>query len=496
MKFHVSQAYPKNLDALILHVAKGRKTLPPATHEADKRLKGFLKKEMAAAKFEGGLGQTLVVHNHDARLLPVRKVILTGLGPWPASPDAIRKSVAAAMQQAQSCHLAKLARPVPDGQRPDVVTVAEAVAEGALLGTYRFTKHKSQDKTAAQTLTLVGGSTTARRESMDGIRRGQTAAEAQILARDLANEPPSHLTPKQLAKEARAVARKGGLGISVLGPAEIKRAGLGALLAVARGSDEPPQLIKLTYRSRKAGAGKQKHIVLVGKSITYDSGGLNLKPSRGGALEDMKLDMSGGAAVLGAMSALKKLGVRHKVTGYLPATENLVGGSAYKPGDVVMAYNGKTIEVGNTDAEGRLTLADTLAYAVDKDKPDEIVDLATLTATEISLGPSYAAIFASQPRMEERFTEAGERTGERVWPLPFPEEYDEMTKSAVADFSNIVSGRAYTLSGPLLLKHFVGKTPWVHLDIGSAAMAAKDSGYIKKGGSGWGTRLLLEYLSN
>jgi leucyl aminopeptidase len=280
----------------------------------------------------------------------------------------------------------------------------------------------------------------------------------------------------------------------VLGPAELKKAGFGGLLAVSRGSDQPPQLIKLTYRPK--GSKPKRHVVLVGKSITYDSGGLNIKPSKGGAMEDMKMDMSGGAAVLGAMSVLKRLGVKVAVTGYLPATENLVGGSAYKPGDVVKTVNGKTIEVGNTDAEGRLTLADALAYATATDKPDEIIDLATLTATEVSLGPAYAAIFATNPTTERKLRDAGEKAGERLWPLPFPEEYDEMTKSRVADFSNVVSGRAYTLSGPLLLKHFVGQTSWVHLDIGSAAMAEKDSGYVKKGGSGFGARLLLEYLSN
>ena len=325
-----------------------------------------------------------------------------------------------------------------------------------------------------------------------GVKRGEITAAAGALARDLANEPASHLTPKQFAAEARTVARKAGLGVSVMGPAEMKRAGLGAILAVAAGSDQPPQLIKLTYRP----AGAKKHVVLVGKSITYDSGGINLKPSRGGMLEAMKLDMSGGAAVLGAMSALKQLGVKVAVTGYLPATENLLGGSAYKPGDVVKTFNGKTIEVGNTDAEGRLTLADALAYTAKKDKPDTIIDLATLTATEISLGPSYGAVFANTEKLEADLKRAGEESGEKLWPLPFPEEYDEMTKSPVADYSNIVPGRAYTLSGPLLLKHFVGKTDWAHLDIGGPAMAEKDSGYTKKGGSGWGARLLLEYLSN
>ncbi len=474
----------------MLHVTAGDKRLPSMAAWIDKELGGELNKALKRKNFSGQAGSSALIHTAQGA------VIAVGVGKRPVDTDRIRKAAAAAVGQARAHHFTTLATPLTAGKRLGADAVARAIAEGAILADYRFHKYKQDKPHPDIQLYLTQAKGKAAQAAKQGIKLGTTQAEAQVLARDLANEPPSHLTPKRLAAEARAVARKNGLGVSVLGPTEITRAGLGALLAVARGSDEPPQLIKLTYRPRKVGTAKQKHVVLVGKSITYDSGGLNLKPSRGGALEDMKLDMSGGAAVLGAMSALKKLGVRHKVTGYLPATENLVGGSAYKPGDVVTTYNGKTIEVGNTDAEGRLTLADTLAYAVDKDKPDEIIDLATLTATEISLGPSYAAIFANRPRLEERFKEAGERTGEKVWPLPFPEEYDEMTKSAVADFSNIVSGRAYTLSGPLLLKHFVGKTPWVHLDIGSAAMAAKDSGYTKKGGSGWGTRLLLEYLSS
>jgi leucyl aminopeptidase len=213
-------------------------------------------------------------------------------------------------------------------------------------------------------------------------------------------------------------------------------------------------------------------------------------------LEEMKMDMAGGAAVIGAMSALKQLGIKHKVTGYIAATENLLGGGAYKPGDVIKTYNGKTIEIGNTDAEGRVTLADVLAYAADKDKPDLMIDLGTLTATDISLGPDYAAIFATDPKVERRLREIGDEVGEKVWPLPWPDEYQEMTKSPVADFSNIVASRVYTASVPLLLKNFVGKTSWVHLDIGSPASSEKDRGYLKKGGTGFGVRLLLEYLQH
>ena len=488
MKFHVVHRPPiKDIEALVLHVTAGDKRLPSMATWIDKELGGELGKALKRKKFKGAAGSSALIHTAQGA------VIVVGVGKRPVDRDRIRRAAAAAVGQARAHHFTKLATPLTAGKRLAVDAVARSITEGAILTDYRFHKYKQDGKEPEIDFYLTQVKGKAAQDAKRGIRTGTIEAEAQTLARDLANEPPSHLTPKQLAKEARAVARKHGLGISVLGPVEIRRAGLGALLAVAKGSDEPPQLIKLTYRPR----GAKKHVVLVGKSITYDSGGINLKPSRGGALEDMKLDMSGGAAVLGAMSALGKLGVKHRVTGYLPATENLLGGSAYKPGDVVTTYNGKTIEVGNTDAEGRLTLADALAYATARDKPDEIIDLATLTATEVSLGPSYAAIFSNSPRLEKRFTEAGERAGEKVWPLPFPEEYDEMTKSAVADFRNdVTSSRAYTLSGPLLLKHFVGKTPWVHLDIGSAAMASKDSGYTKKGGSGWGTRLLLHYLSD
>ena len=495
MKFHVVTKYPGKLDAIVARVIEGEKKVSsPLTKALDQKLGGAIKQELERRKYKTKAGQTFVVHAHGK--LPASHVIVLVVNRAPWKTDHYRRSSAELVKAARSHHLYRIGDD-RSGKVYDQETLA-AITEGALLGDYAFNRHRSNHRRTEIEYFLLPGRN-KRGDLERGLSRGRITAEAQILARDLANEPPSHLTPKQLAKEARAVARKHGLGISVLGPAEMRRAGLGAILAVAKGSDEPPQLIKLTYRPRGGASGgrkKPKHVVLVGKSVTYDSGGINIKPSRGGSLESMKLDMSGGAAVLGAMSALKRLGVKHAVTGYLPATENLLGGSAYKPGDVVKTFNGKTIEVGNTDAEGRLTLADALAYAVAKDKPDEIIDLATLTATDISLGPSYAAIFSTKAALENRLEESGQRTGEKVWPLPFPSEYDDMTKSEVADFSNVVSGRAYTLSGPLLLKHFVGKTPWVHLDIGGPAEAEKDSGYVKKGGSGFGTRLLLEYLSN
>lgn len=489
MKFHVVEHPPPSVlpkSVLVLHVTQGDSKLPSLTARIDKETGGRLKKEIKRRKFSGAPGASTWIQSEYGPAL------LIGVGKRPVTLDRIRQAAATAVREARAHHYEAIATPATGGTRLGPEAVAQAMVEGATLGDYQFDKHKSGGNRPELDfyVTRAGKNAAAVKR---GVARGRITAEAGSLARDLANEPPSLLTPKQLAAEARSVAKRNGLKIAVLGPAELKKAGFGATLAVAKGSQEPPQLIKLTY----VPSGKpKKHVVLVGKSITYDAGGLNLKPSKGGGLEEMKMDMSGGAAVLGAMSALKRLGVKAKVTAYLPATENMLGGGAYKPGDVVKTVSGKTIEIGNTDAEGRLTLADTLAYAVAKDKPDEIVDLATLTQTEISLGPAYAAVFATDPKFEERLRNAGEESGERLWPLPFPEEYDEMTKSPVADFSNIVSGRAYTLSGPLLLKHFVGKTTWAHLDIGGPAMSGKDAGYVKKGGSGFGTRLLLEYLTN
>ncbi|HEY8108648.1 MAG TPA: leucyl aminopeptidase [Patescibacteria group bacterium] len=489
MKFHVSKTIPRGTDAFVVSFVKG-KGVPKdfAAYLSAADLKD-IDREAKRRKAKGTVGEQFLLPAPQG--LKCSWLLVAGVGTGGSDED-IRKINGSLAPFARQHHLYSLALMAPPAKSAGVLS---ACAEGLLLGDYKFTKHKSGKARKPLGIVAITPKPTpayaaALKRAWD---RGRVTAEAQVLARDLANEPPSHLTPKQFAKEARVIAKQSGLGISVLGPAEMKRAGLGATLAVAKGSDEPPQFIKLTYRPKTR---SKKHVVLVGKSVTYDAGGINIKPTRGGSLESMKLDMSGGAAVLGAMSALKKLGVKHRVTGYLPAVENLLGGAAYKPGDVVKTFNGKTIEVGNTDAEGRLTLADALAHTAAKDKPDEIIDLATLTATDISLGPSYAAIFATKPGLEKKLREAGERTGEKVWPLPFPAEYDDMTKSEVADFSNIVSGRAYTLSGPLLLKHFVGTVPWVHLDIGGPATPDRDSGYTKKGGSGFGTRLLLEYLSN
>jgi len=289
-----------------------------------------------------------------------------------------------------------------------------------------------------------------------------------------------------MAQEARAAGRRFGFRCTVLDPAAQRRLGMNALLGVARGSREPSQFIVLEYK----GPGGKKPLVWLGKGITFDSGGISIKPAD--KMEQMKYDMSGGAAVLGAVRAVAALKLPVHVVGLVPATENLPGGSAQKPGDVVRALGGKTIEVINTDAEGRLVLADALGYA-QRFKPAAMVDLATLTgACVVALGQHCMGLMTNHPGWGGRVKEAAKRSGERAWELPLWPDYTEAIKSDVADVKNVGDGKAGTITAAAFLKEFAGKTPWVHLDIAGVAWADADKGYLRKGATGVGVRLLVE----
>jgi leucyl aminopeptidase len=310
-----------------------------------------------------------------------------------------------------------------------------------------------------------------------------------FLARDLINEPASVSTPTYLADHAAKILRSDGIRGEIWGPAKIKAAKMAGLLAVARGSIEEPRFIKLIYTP----TGKpKKKIALVGKGITFDSGGLSLKPPK--SMETMKHDMSGGAAVLGVMSVISHLKPQVHVTGYVPATENLPSGTAQKPGDIIRYKNGKTVEVLNTDAEGRLILADALIQAVN-DIPDVIIDLATLTgACVVALGSQIAGLFSNSQELSETLIRCGKEAGEQLWPLPLVREYKDDIKSTVADIKNTGSGNAGAIAAALFLQEFVGEVPWAHLDIAGPAFSEKDSSYVPKGGTGFGVRTLARYL--
>jgi leucyl aminopeptidase len=325
----------------------------------------------------------------------------------------------------------------------------------------------------------------------DQLAEAAAFAAAVALARDLSNTPSARKSPQWLADAAVDVAARSGLTIRVWNEAELAKGGFGGIVAVGAGSQRPPCLIELSYDP----PGADRHIALIGKGITFDSGGLSLKPNDG--MKTMKTDMAGGAAVIAAMSALASLGVTTKVTGLVAAAENMPSGSAYRPGDVLTHFGGRTVEVLNTDAEGRLVLADALAYADTVLAADPIVDVATLTgAARIALGTSYGALYCTSEDLAAALVQAGQASGDRLWRMPLPQDYRAALDSPVADLAHIdrAGGQAGSISAALFLREFAGSRSWAHLDIAGAARCASDDGELTAGATGFGTRVLLRWL--
>jgi leucyl aminopeptidase len=329
---------------------------------------------------------------------------------------------------------------------------------------------------------------------IDGLRRmvdrGKTVATAVARARDLVNEPAGELTPRRLAEIAKDLAKKAGLEAKVLGPKDCEKLGMGMYLAVAQGSDEEPRLIHLLYKPKSK---PRKRIVLIGKGVTFDSGGLSLKPSA--SMEDMKIDMAGAAVVISAIAALSELGVPYEVHAIAAATENMPSGKAYKLGDVLRSMAGKTVEINNTDAEGRLTLGDAITYA-QAAEPDEVFDFATLTgACMVALGPHIAGVMSNDEALRDRWLAAARNAGEDMWPLPLPDRLKEQLKSEIADMKNTGDRYGGAITAGLFLKEFAGETPWLHVDLAGPASADKEWGHIGKGGTGFGVATIVEYLT-
>ena len=356
--------------------------------------------------------------------------------------------------------------------------------EGALLGLYTYKKYKKNgNNKALVNITVLADRTL---ELSDRIKQAEAVTKAVCFARDLVNAPGNDMTPTHLAKAASSLRSK-NLSIRVLGKNEAKKLGMGAFLAVAKGSSEEPRFIILDYKG-----GRGAPVVLIGKAITFDSGGLSLKPSDG--MEKMKYDMAGGAAVLGVMKAAAELRMPVHLIGILPATENLPGGKATKPGDVVRSLGGKTIEIINTDAEGRLVVADAIEYAK-RLKPRAIIDIATLTgACSVTFGNEAIAMMGNDRKLLDVLKKSGEKTYERVWEMPLFEEYEEYLKSDIADVKNIGGRNGGLVTAAYFLYKFAGDMPWVHLDIAGTAWTEKDKPYVPKGASGIGTRLILNAI--
>jgi leucyl aminopeptidase len=465
-------------DLLVLPVA------PDAVRGAVRALgrrAGQLGRRATAADFRGRADETLLHHGDGGAIL------LAGTGPDGRTPDGWRKLGARARRDAERLgarHVAVALGPAA----ADPANLA-AVADAFVLAGYAFDRYKLDRKPSkVAALTLVGDApppATRWKAALGGI----AAVDALVFAaRDLVNEPPSVATPTFIAKHAERLAvETPGLKVEVWSGARLERESLAGLLAVARGTHEAPRFIQLRW----APANARRHVALVGKGITFDSGGLSLKPPK--SMETMKYDMAGAATVLSAVAAAARLGLPVDVTAFAPTTENLPGHAAQKPGDVITFMNGKTAEVLNTDAEGRLVLADALALAA-KRKPDVIVDVATLTgAARVALGPSYAAVLGNDQPTIDGLVAAGAAVGEPIWQLPLAPEYRDDIRSTIADVKN-VGGEAGTITAALFLAEFVGDAKWAHLDIAGPAFAEKEGTLTGKGATGFGVRLLVEWL--
>lgn len=456
--------------------------IPVAEDGAVPKALGLDRATLAAAGFDGKVGQALLVPKADGPLL-----VAVGVGKANgADASALRDAAAAfARAAAKGTHLATS---LPDAGRVKPEVAAQAVVEGMLLARYRYDALKSEPTgNPLQQVSLVTIAERGRAATA-GAERGRTLATAGALARDLANAPPKHLTAEGIASVARRVGKQAGLAVEVFDKDAIARLELGGLLGVNAGSVEPPRMVRLTYRPKGKSGG---HLILVGKGLTYDSGGINVKP-RDPMHAVMKMDMSGAGAVLAAMSALPALGVKATVTGYLMCTDNMPSGSAMKMGDVLTQRGGRTIEINNTDAEGRLALADGLVLAVEQ-KPDAVVNIGTLTgACMLALGDQIAGVFANNQRLAEQVKAAAARTDESVWQLPLDKRYRKQLESNVADMENMGDAAPGAITAALYLSEFVGDTPWAHLDICGPMQVTADESWRSRGATGFGARLLAE----
>ena len=486
--------YDVPVDALVVTVYQGEKADEGALKELDERTGGIVSEMLGTDEMRGKQGDMVYVHRPGK--LRAERLLLVGAGKREEfSLDTIRKVAGSAARFLRGKGARSMA--VVRRSQLDIGASAQAAVEGVLLGLFEPDMYKTENKEERRIdeLVLVAASPGSEDALARGVECGRIIGEAVNLARELSNEPSSTLTPSELAERAKETAGKFGLDIDVLDEARMKELGMGALLGVARGSDEPAKLIVLRYTPGEGGSTDDSEVIaIVGKGITFDSGGISIKPAEG--MEKMKYDMSGAAATLAAMRAIAQLKPRANVIGLMPTTENMPSGRAYKPGDVLRAMSGKTIEVINTDAEGRLILADAISYAR-KLGATRIIDLATLTgAVSIALGTINVAILGNDQAFVDEVREAAREVGERFWQLPMDDDYREMIKSDIADIKNSAGRYAGTITAAYFLREFAEDTPWVHLDIAGTAWENERKPYMAKGPTGVAIRTLINYVCN
>lgn len=477
-------------DAVIVNLFEGVRVPGGATGAVDRALDGQIARQIAEDEFEGKLGECMIVR--PCKPFVAKKVVVVGLGKQQDFGSLeIMKASASAARKCQDLKAARAASILHGAGIAGLPAYdcARATALGAILGTYEFIRYKTENdkKKPVQDFTVVEMSAEKIAGIQQGVDRANLVGDAVTFARDLINEPSNVVTPSYLADVAQSIAGETGAACRVMDRAEFEDAGMGLFAAVAKGSTTEPKFIELSYKHPEA----KRTVAIIGKGITYDTGGYSLKPTD--SMVTMKDDMSGAAAVLATMRAIGRSKPKLNVFTLVAATENSIGPSAIHPGDVVTSYSGKTVEINNTDAEGRLTLGDVVAYA-NKLGVDEMIDLATLTgACVTALGREISGVLGTHTEMVERLIAAGRLCGEALWQLPLHTDYKEHLKSDVADLKNAEKAGGGAIIGALFIHSFVGDTPWAHIDL-SSAFIDKDLPLARKGALGIGTGTLIEYL--
>ncbi|MBI5794381.1 leucyl aminopeptidase [Candidatus Uhrbacteria bacterium] len=490
MRVYKGDLTQEKADLLVVGHFSDAKVLSGALSILDKAMAGRLAKLMNEDGFKAKLATTFFTHVNGE--IAAKRVLVVGLGKKEeVDLEAVRQAAAVAVNVAKECGAKTVVSELHLHGGLKASDCAQAMVEGARLADYSFNKYKKPSHKSPKLFAIVANDGRDVRSAEKGLALGELAAQGTIFARDLVNTPAHDVHPETLVDVAKAIAKgKSSIRVRVFDREALKRMGAGGILGVAQGSDHPPYLVHMTYKPAKP---SKKSIALVGKAVTFDSGGLSLKPAD--FMMTMKCDMAGAAAVLGAFSVIARLAPAVEVHGIFGAVENMPSGGAIRPGDVLTAMNKKTMEVLNTDAEGRLTLADTLSYAV-KLKPSFIVDLATLTgACVVALGEEITGLMSNDDKVAAHVLSAAALAGEKMWRLPLEKNYKKVIKSQVADLQNIGNKWGGALTAGLFLEEFVDKTPWVHLDIAGPAFAERDiDAYTHKGATGHGVRTLSALL--
>ncbi|MFQ6031397.1 MAG: leucyl aminopeptidase [Candidatus Zixiibacteriota bacterium] len=488
--------------AMILGHFEDQKRLTGPAQAIDNRLSGMISHLLKTKDFVGKLNQTAIIYPEGKLSTP--RIILVGLGrreefdrPGQAGAclDKLRQAFGAVSRRAKELRIrsfSTMSFPT-DLKGLDPGKGSQAMVEGILLSNYQMDQYKTiKEHRSLEAFTIVEEDAKRIRAIEKGAKLGEIFSWATNFSRDLANHPSNILTPARLSLEAEKLAAEHNLRCKILSLPEIKRLKMNSFLAVASGSKQPPKLIILEYRPPEE--KKPNTLALVGKGVTFDAGGLSLKTTD--LMQEMKGDMTGGAVVMSTIAASAKLKLPLNLIGIIPATENLPSGSALKIGDIITSHSGRTIEILNTDAEGRLILADAISYAK-VFKPDAILVIATLTsAIKIALGTICAGVFGNHEKLKNQMIQAGQKTGERVWELPLWDDYQELLKSDLADIKNVGGKPAGAIIAARFLQNFIGDYPWVHVDIAGVDFSEKEKPYIPKGATGFGARLMLEFLRN